>query len=154
MDRVHSFWFDNGPGARLQKKMFSGIQRYSPADQRLEKLERAIKSPLFGCETCGMCRLAATQYICPETCPKGLANGPCGGTSLNTCEFGDRECIHNHKYRVARDTNNLAQLESCLIPAIPETIRHTSSWPPHFRGEGLTIDLNEDHTIQSDNTDK
>lgn len=137
MDHVHSFWFENGLGARLQKKMFSGIQRYSPADKRLEKLERAIKSPLFGCDTCGMCRLAATQYICPETCPKGLANGPCGGSSLNTCEFGDRECIHSRIYRVARDTHSLEQLENCLIPAIPESTRHTSSWPPHFRGEGI-----------------
>ena len=139
MDRVHSFWFDNGLGAKLLAKMFGDIERGSEANQKLEKIEHAIKAPLFGCETCGMCRLAATQYVCPETCPKGLANGPCGGTNLNTCEFGDRECIHTRKYRIARDMKLLSQLEQWLIPSVPKEFRQTSSWPPHLRGEGPEI---------------
>jgi methylenetetrahydrofolate reductase (NADPH) len=87
-----------------------------------------------------MCRLAETQYICPETCPKGLANGACGGTNDNTCEYGDRECIHSRKYRIAKDANVLSQLEHWLISAVPDEARHTSSWPPHFRDEGPGID--------------
>lgn len=140
MDRVHSFWFDDGLGAKLLANLFGKIERGSEADQKLERLERLIKAPLFGCETCGLCRLAATQYICPETCPKGLANGPCGGTSLNTCEFGDRECIHSRKYRIARDMKVLTQLEQWLIPSVPKEYRHSSSWPAHLRGEGPKIE--------------
>lgn len=139
MDGAHSFLFDKGLGARLLGRWVRNIQRPSRADALLERVERLIKSPLFGCETCGMCRLAATQYICPETCPKGLANGACGGTSQNRCEYGDRECIHSHKYRIAKDAGVLNQLERWLIPAVSESVRHTSSWPPHFRGEGPNI---------------
>ncbi len=147
MKSVHAAVFDTGPLARLCKRAFSGIARNSPADRRLERLERLIKSPLFGCETCGFCRLAATQYVCPETCPKGLANGACGGTSMNRCEYGDRECIHSRKYRIAKDAGVLYQLESWLIPAVPEKVRGSSSWPPHFRGDGPRI---VEHQVEPD----
>src|SRR5688500_14121485 len=115
------------------------IKRHSKADRVLERIERAIKSPIFGCETCGMCRLAATQYVCPETCPKGLANGACGGTTDNLCEFRDRECVHSVKYRIAKDAGVLHELETWLIPAVPQDCRYTSSWPPHFREGGPKI---------------
>lgn len=88
-----------------------------------------------------MCRLAATQYVCPETGPKGLANGACGGTTENLCEFRDRECIHSAKYRIANDMGVPEQLEKWLIPALPKEIRNTSSWSPHFRGEGPKVQV-------------
>jgi len=81
----------------------------------------------LGCETCGFCRIPYVEYICPETCPKGLANGPCSGTDDNVCEFKDRECIHNRKYRIAKSTNRLSDLETIVIPAVTGT-RMTSSW--------------------------
>ena len=139
MSGVHSFLFDKGLGARLLGPLLRSVKRQSKVDRVLERIERAIKSPIFGCETCGMCRLAATQYVCPETCPKGLANGPCGGTTENLCEFRDRECVHSVKYRIAKDAGVLHELETWLIPAIPQDYRHTCSWPPHFRGQGPEI---------------
>ena len=48
----------------------------------VEKLELAVKRPLFGCQACGNCVLGHLEYVCPETCPKHLRNGPCGGTYL------------------------------------------------------------------------
>ena len=140
MKWVHSFLFDRGLGAKILGRLVRNVKRHSKTDRWLERIERVIKEPLFGCETCGMCRLAATQYICPETCPKGLANGACGGTNENICEFGDRECIHSRKYRIAKDANVLSQLEQWLISSVPDEARHTSSWPPHFRDEGPDID--------------
>lgn len=140
MDKVHSFVFEKGLAAKLLGPVFSAVtQRHGGVGRALERLERGIKAPLFGCETCGMCRLAATQYVCPETCPKGLANGACGGTTENLCEFRDRECIHSAKYRIAKDAEVLDQLETWLIPAVPRDSRYTSSWPPHFRGEGPKV---------------
>jgi len=136
----HTFLFDRGLGAKVLSGLVKNIKRHSKADKILERIEWLIKAPLFGCETCGMCRLAETQYICPETCPKGLANGACGGTNNNICEYGDRECIHSRKYRIAKDANVLSQLEQWLILSVPDEARHTSSWPPHFRGEGSSID--------------
>ncbi|MCX2524124.1 methylenetetrahydrofolate reductase C-terminal domain-containing protein [Larsenimonas rhizosphaerae] len=98
----------------------------------LHRLERGVKRPLVGCDTCGTCRLEDTLYICPETCPKGLANGPCGGTRLDRCEFGDRECIHSVKYRTARATGQTRILTDRLIPCIDADARHQSSWPQWF----------------------
>ncbi len=143
MDWVHRLLFDQGLGAGLFGWLVRDMARHSRRDAFLKRIEQAIKGPLLGCESCGMCRLAATQYVCPETCPKGLANGACGGTDHNRCEFGDRECIHSRKYRIAKDAGALYQLERCLIPAVPKAVRNTSSWPPHFRGEGPKITLVE-----------
>ena len=140
MEYTHDFMFSKGSGAWLLGKLMAPIKpRHGKLDHAAERFERMVKKPLFGCETCGMCRLAATQYVCPETCPKGLANGPCGGTTDNLCEFRDRECIHSVKYRIAKDAGVLEQLETWLIPAVPKTLRHSSSYPPHFRGEGPEI---------------
>lgn len=44
------------------------------------------------CSLCGECVLDITGGICPLTlCPKGLLNGPCGGTDKGKCEV-DKEC--------------------------------------------------------------
>jgi len=42
---------------------------------------------LFGCQMCGHCILQDTAFICPMSCPKGLRDGPCGGTDMyGMCE--------------------------------------------------------------------
>jgi methylenetetrahydrofolate reductase (NADPH) len=108
----------------------------SGAGGALLPLEAAFKKPLVGCQTCGFCRLPQTAYVCPKTCPKGLANGPCGGTRDNVCEFGDQECIHNRIYRLSKQAGRLADLEEVLIPPVPEGARNSCSWVTHFQGEG------------------
>jgi len=50
------------------------------------KTEKWLKEKLFGCQTCGQCVLSHTAMICPMNCPKGLRNGPCGGTLSGKCE--------------------------------------------------------------------
>ncbi len=105
------------------------------AAQTLIKTEHISKYSVVGCESCGQCRLGETLYICPETCPKGLANGPCGGTSLDRCEFGDRECIHSVKARLAKAVGETAVLKNKLIPTVPIEIRGTSSWKNWFLEE-------------------
>jgi methylenetetrahydrofolate reductase (NADPH) len=136
LDRLDGLVFKDGsPGASI----FGPIARLAPAGSMLERglhwVERRLKEPIVGCQTCGFCRLPYTMYVCPETCPKGLANGPCGGTSENTCEFGDRECIHNRKYRMAKRAGRLEELESLMVPGVEPAKRGTCSWTNHFRGE-------------------
>ncbi|WP_244215020.1 methylenetetrahydrofolate reductase C-terminal domain-containing protein [Pseudomonas sichuanensis] len=108
------------------------LWRNPTAAQWLHQLERRIKRPMVGCDTCGSCRLEDTLYICPETCPKGLANGPCGGTRLDRCEFGDRECVHSAKYRLAVGVGRTEVLTERLIPCVQVENRHRSSWPVWF----------------------
>ncbi|AXK67778.1 methylenetetrahydrofolate reductase C-terminal domain-containing protein [Burkholderia sp. IDO3] len=114
------------------------IWKVGVAANALHAVERAVKRPLIGCDTCGSCRLQDTLYVCPETCPKGLANGPCGGTWLNRCEFGDRECVHSVKYRIAKSADQLPVLAQTLIPCIEAENRHRSSWPEWFEPEDTT----------------
>lgn len=60
----------------------------------LEAAEIAIKGPLFGCRMCGNCLLQETAFICPMQCPKGMRNGPCGGSTPEYCYVDkSRPCI-------------------------------------------------------------
>ena len=56
--------------------------------------DKLVKAPVFGCQQCGQCLLSQTAYICPMTCPKGLRNGPCGGTLDGKCEvLPEQPCV-------------------------------------------------------------
>jgi methylenetetrahydrofolate reductase (NADPH) len=136
LDRLDHLVFKEGsPGAAVLRPIARLVPPASAVERGLHRLEQRVKQPIVGCQTCGFCRLPYTAYVCPETCPKGLANGPCGGTSTNTCEFGDRECIHNRKYRIAKAIGQLSDLEEVLIPSVDGAKRGTCSWTNHFRGE-------------------
>lgn len=124
----HTGWLGRAFGWSVTRSVWkSGLTANA-----LHIVERTLKRPLVGCDTCGSCRLQDTLYVCPETCPKGLANGPCGGTRLNRCEFADRECVHSVKYRIARSAHQLPVLAQTLIPCIDADNRHRSSWPQWF----------------------
>lgn len=60
----------------------------------METLEKMIKGPMFGCRMCGNCLLQETAFICPMECPKGVRNGPCGGSTPERCYVDEtRPCI-------------------------------------------------------------
>nr|WP_320077604.1 methylenetetrahydrofolate reductase C-terminal domain-containing protein [Acinetobacter lanii] len=130
---MHEAIFDSKIACQLGRFVFkSKFWNNSFADQALLKSEWISKHRIVGCESCGQCRLGDTLYICPETCPKGLANGPCGGTTLDRCEFGDRECIHSVKARLAKAVGETEILRENLIPTVPLEIRGSSSWKNWF----------------------
>ncbi len=140
MDLIDRLFFEES--SMSARTLGVSVRRVDPRSgfgSVLRWTERAIKGPLLGCQTCGFCRLPVTAYVCPETCPKGLANGPCGGTKDNVCEFGDRECIHNQIYRVSKQAGVLPNLEEVLIPPVPEAAWDTCSWITHFRGDGPKV---------------
>ncbi len=124
-------------GASVLGPLMRAADRSRLGRRALLTLEHALKKPLLGCELCGFCRLPYTLFVCPETCPKGLANGPCSGTDENRCEFGDRECPHNRTYRIAKARGRLSDLEELVIPAVSST-RGTCSWANYYRGMGPT----------------
>ena len=135
LDAVDRLVFKEGTlGYHLVGPLVRTADRMPGLRARLLAVEKLAKHALVGCQACGFCRLPHTFYVCPETCPKGLANGPCGGTDGNRCEFGDRECIHNVTYRVAKAAGALADLEEMYIPGVPGR-RDTCSWTHHFRRE-------------------
>jgi methylenetetrahydrofolate reductase (NADPH) len=99
---------------KLRKFMFPHADRQNSREHFISK------KLLAGCRECSYCRLPLTQFVCPELCPKGLANGPCGGTQADgNCELGEIECIHSQIMRLAVWQNQADRLEETYIgPAI------------------------------------
>lgn len=126
---MHGALFESKMAKRAGRFIFKAqFWKQSTVSNVLLKTEFISKHAVLGCESCGQCRLADTLYICPETCPKGLANGPCGGTSLDRCEFGDRQCIHSVMLKLAKAVGKTDVLKEKLIPTVPMEVRGTSSW--------------------------
>ena len=82
----------------------------------LEAVERIVKGPLFGCRMCGNCLLQETAFICPMECPKGLRNGPCGGSTAEKCYVDEtRPCIWYKIYERAFEMGR----EEILLEVLP-----------------------------------
>ena len=79
--------------------------------------EHYLAKKIFaGCKGCSYCRIPLMQFVCPELCPKGISNGPCGGIKVDgKCEVSDLECIHSKRFRLALWKNELDSLEDRYI---------------------------------------
>jgi methylenetetrahydrofolate reductase (NADPH) len=122
-----------GPLRRFLAAIFRWMDRRPMVARSLERVEFAIKAPLFGCEACGNCVLGHMEYVCPQTCPKNLRNGPCGGTLNGRCEVVDKPCIWVTVYERARTAGRLDDLKG-YIPPPDRALRGTSSWINYFLG--------------------
>lgn len=95
----------------------------------LAKTELFVKGPLFGCRMCGNCLLQETAFICPMECPKGMRNGPCGGTTpAKNCYVDEtRKCIWNCIYTQAKRLGREELLLEVLPPLDWEKVG-TETW--------------------------
>ena len=115
------------PGRRYQPP-FMPFKRQPFKKRLLAKIELAVKGPLFGCRMCGNCLLAETALICPMECPKGLRNGPCGGSTPEKCYVDEsRPCIWYKIYERAFKLGREALLLEVLPPMDWEKAG-TDSW--------------------------
>ena len=81
------------PGRRWQPPFFP-FKKEPMGKRVLRSIERWTKGPMFGCRMCGNCLLQETAFICPMECPKGMRNGPCGGSTPEKCYVDEtRPCI-------------------------------------------------------------
>lgn len=98
---------------KLSKSLFSHAYELPATERRL------TKKLLASCRSCPKCRLPLTSYICPEICPKGLANGPCGASKADgSCEFGNLECIHSRRIRLLNAINDYESIETVYVPPV------------------------------------
>ena len=137
---VNSFWHlmspkqipEGGVLHKMARAIFGRIDRRPSLARALERVEFAIKSPAFGCQECGNCVLPDMQYVCPQTCPKQLRNGPCGGTSNGQCEvIPEQSCIWVKVYERAKAANEL-ELLKVYIPPPDRSLKGTSAWINYF----------------------
>ncbi len=89
------------------------------------------------CQQCGDCILDLTGGICPlSVCPKGLLNGPCGGSKNGRCEVEPevRECGWHLIYERLKKLGRLDKMKA--IPPLkdyskmqpPKQLRNTTLW--------------------------
>lgn len=95
------------PGRRWQPPYYP-FKREPLGRRFLAAVERVVKGPLFGCRMCGNCLLQETAFICPMECPKGVRNGPCGGSTPERCYVDEtRPCIwyriYDRAFRMGRE---------------------------------------------------
>ncbi|MBI5351974.1 MAG: methylenetetrahydrofolate reductase C-terminal domain-containing protein [Chloroflexi bacterium] len=103
------------PGRRWQPP-FMPFKREPFKKRVLAKIELAVKGPLFGCRMCGNCLLQETAFICPMECPKGLRNGPCGGSTPEKCYVDEsRPCVW---YKIYERSFKLGR-EALLLEVLP-----------------------------------
>jgi 5,10-methylenetetrahydrofolate reductase len=120
------------PGRRWQPAYFP-FHKDSPFDQAVEAVERGVKGLLFGCRMCGNCLLQETAFICPMECPKGLRNGPCGGSTPEHCYVDEtRPCIWYKIYERAEKMGRSHKLLEVLPPLDWEKVG-TDTWMDVYR---------------------
>ena len=108
------------PELDCRKRALDKMRRFlfPEADRQPPRERMWLKKLLAGCPGCNNCRLPLTQYHCPELCPKGLANGPCGGVRDNgNCESGNMPCVHLQIWHSAQKLKMCDQLENDIIPS-------------------------------------
>jgi len=119
------------PLRRGMQRFFAWVDRKPALREIAERFEYWGKRPVFGCEACGNCVLGHMEYVCPQTCPKQMRNGPCGGTLLGRCEVVDQECIWVSVYSRAESAGRVPELKT-FIPAADRKLAGTSSWINFF----------------------
>ena len=96
----------------------------------LFELEAFVKERLFDCKHCGQCVLSHTALVCPMNCPKGLRNGPCGGTLNGKCEvLPEQDCVW-----MTIDQRREINPETVHLPPRPELF-NTASYANLFNGK-------------------
>lgn len=123
------------PGRRYQAP-FMPFKRQPFKKRALAAIELAVKGPLFGCRMCGNCLLQETAFICPMECPKGLRNGPCGGSTPEFCYVDEsRPCIW---YKIYERSFKLGREDLLLevLPPMDWKKAGTDSWGDVFEQAG------------------
>lgn len=82
------------------------------------------------CSLCGECIIDKTGGICPVTsCPKGILNGPCGGTSDGKCEVSpDLDCAWVRIYERLERIDRVKDMAETLEP---------KNWSAHLKPMNL-----------------
>jgi methylenetetrahydrofolate reductase (NADPH) len=119
------------PMRRGMQRLFAWVDSKPALRSLFERFEYWGKRPMFGCEACGNCVLGQMEYVCPQTCPKQMRNGPCGGTLLGRCEVVDQECIWVSVYQRAEAAGRVPDLQT-RVPAPDRSLQGTSSWVNYF----------------------
>ena len=101
----------------LEKIKYKFTKKVLSHDFKKSATGNFLKKILVGSCSSTVSELRDTHYMCMGLCPKGLVNGPCGGTQPSgDCEIQDKECVHGQRMRRAVWLNELNVLEENYLP--------------------------------------
>lgn len=131
MFRTHALLETNFAWRSLAKMVESSRPMYRVFTWAEEK----TKHYLFGCRMCAQCALPTTAYACPQTCPKQLRNGPCGGVFPDGgCEvYPETKCVWVIAYERAAEEGHIQDLRRLVRP-LDQRKWGQSSWINYWRG--------------------
>ena len=101
------------------------------------RIERAViwgeelgKRAVFDCRMCGQCILHSTGMTCPETCPKNMRNGPCGGVRINGhCEvIPEMRCVWDEAFERSRQMPTYGHELIQIQPPANRLLEGSSAW--------------------------
>ena len=101
------------------------VHAYTLPMRAFTSFERSAKGVRFSCRMCGNCILQETAFICPMTCPKGLRNGPCGGSTPEHCYVDQtRPCTWYRIYERSERLGRTARLLEINAPLDGRKVGH------------------------------
>jgi hypothetical protein len=105
-------------------------------EKTLALAEEVGKGAIFDCRMCGQCVLHSTGMTCPQTCPKNLRNGPCGGVRANGhCEVVPAmRCVWVEAWERSRKMPKYGDDMLLLVPPLNRRLQDTSAWINEFTG--------------------
>lgn len=121
------------PVRRVLQAFFAWLDRHPSLSHVFERFEYHSKRKIFGCQNCGNCVLGHMEYVCPQTCPKQMRNGPCGGTHFGACEVIDQQCIWVRVMERAEAFDKVSDLRT-FIPPPDRSLTGTASWLNFYLG--------------------
>ena len=119
-------------GRRALKGVFGWLDKHPALSHVFERFEYLSKREVFGCKNCGNCVLGSMEYVCPQTCPKQMRNGPCGGTNHGACEvIPEQPCIWVKVMERAEASGQIDSLKT-FIPPPDRALTGTASWLNYY----------------------
>ncbi|MCL0097467.1 methylenetetrahydrofolate reductase C-terminal domain-containing protein [Dehalococcoidia bacterium] len=107
-----------GAGVQLVSDMVEDVAVLPALNTRFIGSTREEGVWIERCRSCGDCVLGDTGGICPLTiCPKGLVNGPCGGTNDGKCEVtSEKDCAWTTIYNRLDKQGKLDNIRRIFSP--------------------------------------
>jgi ferredoxin len=107
-----------GAGVQSMAERVSNIPVLPAMNTRFIGISEGQGKWVEACVACGDCILALTGGVCPVArCPKGLLNGPCGGTKNGKCEVSpDIPCAWVRIYERLKERGRLDDLKKTISP--------------------------------------
>ena len=94
----------------LSKTLFSKSDKHPASERRLSK------KLVVSCKGCNQCNLPKAQFICPESCPLGFRNGPCGEVDVSgKCFLSENECVHARRIRMSVFQQDYSFIDETVI---------------------------------------